>query len=148
MREAIELTIELLNSGELRVADKLNGAWHTQEWLKKAILLYFRINHSEVMHQHYFDKVPLKFTLANAESLKNSGIRLVPPATVRMGAYVGPNTIVMPSFINIGAYVDSGCMIDTWATVVLVRKSAKTCIYQAARHRRRIRTGASSSYYY
>ncbi len=112
--------ITALNHGELRVAQKINGTWQTQEWIKKAILLYFRTHNSEPMEgdlTRYFDKVPLKYTNATDTDLKQSGVRLVPGAVVRAGAYIGPNTVVMPSFVNIGAYVGSGCMIDTWATV-------------------------------
>ncbi len=117
---AIDLAIELLNSGELRVAEKRAGTWRTQEWLKKAVLLYFRMNDNQVMGSHgmhYFDKIPLKFQTACAEELKALGVRIVPPAAVRLGAYIGPNTVLMPSYVNIGAYVDSGTMIDTWATI-------------------------------
>ncbi len=112
--------ISALNHGEIRVAEKKNGTWEINEWIKKAILLYFRTheNHPiEASCMRFYDKIPLKYAHATDADFKQSGIRLVPGAIVRAGAYIGPNTVVMPSFVNVGAYIDSGCMIDTWATV-------------------------------
>ncbi len=118
--EAVNETIDLLDSGKLRVAEKVNGAWVTHEWTKKAVLLSFRLQESYVMrdgtHQ-YYDKVPSKFAGYTGETFQKGGFRVVPPAAVRKGAYIGKNVVLMPSFVNIGAYVDEGTMVDTWATV-------------------------------
>jgi 2,3,4,5-tetrahydropyridine-2-carboxylate N-succinyltransferase len=120
VKEAINQVIQLLDSGEARVAEKIDGEWHTHQWLKKAVLLYFRTHDNHMMEsgcQRYFDKVPLKFQNDTEETWQASRIRVVPPAVARHGAYIGPNTILMPSYVNIGAYIDSGTMVDTWATV-------------------------------
>ncbi len=120
IREAILETIQLLDSGKLRVAEKQNGKWHTNEWAKKAVLLMFKTENNRIMaagYTQFFDKVPLKFNHDDQQSLSDSGVRIVPPACIRKGAYVAPNTVIMPSFINIGAYVDSGTLVDAWATV-------------------------------
>ena len=120
IKEAIFHTIHLLDKGELRVAEKQATAWITHQWIKQAILLYFKLQPNQLFeagYTNFFDKVPLKFNETHKHELANSGIRVVPPAHIRQGAYVAPNTILMPSYINIGAYVDSGTMIDTWATV-------------------------------
>ncbi len=116
---AINNTMALLNNGELRVAEKINKTWVTHAWLKQAILLYFKINKSEPMpgFNQFFDKVPLKFNLSTQAEIEAANIRIVPPATVRYGSHIEPNTVLMPSYINIGAHISSGCMIDTWATV-------------------------------
>ncbi len=121
VRHAVEESIELLDSGKARVAGKKDGKWVVNEWLKKAVLLYFRTHDNEVMDAGYtsfFDKVPLKYGARNAdELLTGGGARVVPPAVARRGSYIAPNTVLMPSYVNIGAYVDSGTMVDTWATV-------------------------------
>lgn len=121
IEEAIENTIKLVDLGELRVAERQeSGNWQVNEWIKKAILLYFKIKKNEVIsseNMSWYDKVPLKFDGKNDDLLVSSGARVVPPATIRYGSYVAPNTVVMPSYVNIGAYIDTGCMIDTWATV-------------------------------
>lgn len=120
IRDAVISAIELLDQGNLRVAEKINGEWQTHQWLKKAVLLYFRIRYNEVIpggYTQYFDKVPLKFQHTSPDEFSNLGVRVVPDALVRIGAYVAPNTILMPSFVNLGAYIDSGTLIDTWATV-------------------------------
>lgn len=120
LKTAIQEAIALLDSGKARIAEKINGTWQTHEWLKKAVLLYFRINDNTVMDSgcvRYFDKVPLKFNQMSADELKNGGVRIVPSAVARTGAYIAPNTILMPSYVNIGAYIDSGTLVDTWATV-------------------------------
>jgi len=118
IKEAVQQAIELLDSGKLRVAEKISGNWQTQQWLKKAVLLYFRIHNNELMKAgftNFFDKIPMKF---QDETVITSGqIRIVPPAVARKGAYIANNTVLMPSYVNIGAYIDSGTMIDTWATV-------------------------------
>jgi 2,3,4,5-tetrahydropyridine-2-carboxylate N-succinyltransferase len=121
VRHAVEESIELLDSGKARVAEKRDGKWVVNEWLKKAVLLYFRTHDNEVMdagYTRFFDKVPLKYGARNAEDLlAGGGARVVPPAVARRGSYIAPNTVLMPSYVNIGAYVDSGTMVDTWATV-------------------------------
>lgn len=117
---AVEEVIESLDHGKLRIAEKINGAWHIHQWLKKAILLYFCIHDKTIFeggYTHYFDKIPLKFQKYTSDSFHKSGIRVVPPALARYGAYIAPNTILMPSYINIGAYIDAGTMVDTWATI-------------------------------
>lgn len=110
----------LLDSGKLRVAEKINNVWITHEWLKKAVLLSFKLNNNQIItggYTQFFDKVPLKFADTTPEEFTQMGVRVVPSAIVRRGCYIGPNTILMPSFVNIGAYIDSGTMVDTWATV-------------------------------
>ena len=118
--EAIVDVIAGLDSGHLRVAEQLNGDWQVNEWVKKAILLSFRIYTNQVMDagvNQYYDKLPLKFVDKEPAELAEMGVRVVPGAIARRGAFIGKNTILMPSFVNIGAYVDEGVMVDTWATV-------------------------------
>ncbi len=118
--EAIDQAIELLDSGKARVAEKINGTWQINQWLKKAVLLYFRTHDNEVMNSgclQFYDKVPLKFQHQSEAELKANGVRIVPHAVARKGTYIAPNTILMPSYVNIGAYIDSGTLVDTWATV-------------------------------
>lgn len=117
---AINECIALLDSGQARVAEKRDGRWVVNEWLKKAVLLSFRTHESHVLdagYTRFYDKVPLKYAEATDASLAQGGVRVVPPAVVRRGAYIGPNVVLMPSYVNIGAYVDAGTMVDTWATV-------------------------------
>ena len=118
--EAVDQAIDLLDRGECRVAEKINGEWQTHVWLKQAVLLYFRLHPNQMTDAgwtRYFDKVPLKFTDMDDDTLRQNGVRIVPPAVARRGAYIAPNTILMPSYVNIGARIDSGTMVDTWATV-------------------------------
>lgn len=120
IKSAVLEVIHLLDSGTARVAEKLNGQWCIHQWLKKAVLLYFRIHDNTVMQAkftQFFDKVPLKYEAKTPEQFALAQVRVVPPAIARIGAYIAPNTVLMPSYINIGAYIDSGTMIDTWATV-------------------------------
>jgi 2,3,4,5-tetrahydropyridine-2-carboxylate N-succinyltransferase len=120
LRRAIEDCIGRLDAGQLRIAQQAEDGWQVNEWLKKAVLLYFRVNDNQVIDAgpvRYYDKVPLKFADQDAAQLKAGGVRVVPQATVRRGAYIAPNVVLMPSYVNIGAYVDSGTMVDTWATV-------------------------------
>jgi 2,3,4,5-tetrahydropyridine-2-carboxylate N-succinyltransferase len=120
VREAIETAVALLDRGECRVASMVEGSWVTHEWLKKAVLLYFRVHENAVVdagYTRYYDKVPLKYTATSPEEFAADGVRVVPHAVVRRGAYVAPNAVLMPSFVNIGAYVGSGTMVDTWVTV-------------------------------
>ena len=117
---ALEEAIELLNGGHVRVAAPTGAGWVVNEWLKKAVLLYFRTHDNVAISAGYttfFDKVPLKFANATEATLRASGARVVPPAVVRRGAYIAPGVVLMPCYVNIGAYVDSGTMVDTWATV-------------------------------
>jgi 2,3,4,5-tetrahydropyridine-2-carboxylate N-succinyltransferase len=117
---AIETAVELLDAGTLRVAEPRAGEWHVNEWLKKAVLLSFRIAPNTPQTSgslSFYDKVPLKFTGWDEAQFLTAGVRVVPPATVRRGAFVAPNVVLMPSYVNIGAYVGSGTMVDTWATV-------------------------------
>ncbi|MEP4891486.1 MAG: 2,3,4,5-tetrahydropyridine-2,6-dicarboxylate N-succinyltransferase [Aliiglaciecola sp.] len=119
-KQAVISAIDLLNSGEARVAEKIGGEWVVHQWLKKAVLLYFRINDNDVMEgaeSRFFDKVPLKYTDYTKAQFEAEGVRIVPPAAVRTGSFVGKNVVVMPSYVNIGAFVDEGTMVDTWATV-------------------------------
>jgi 2,3,4,5-tetrahydropyridine-2,6-dicarboxylate N-succinyltransferase len=120
VRAAVEAALSLLDSGNLRVAEKLAGAWVVHEWLKKAVLLSFRIADNDEVRAgalNFYDKVPLKFQGWDAARFGAAGVRVVPPATVRRGAFIASNVVLMPSYVNIGAYVDSGTMVDTWATV-------------------------------
>jgi 2,3,4,5-tetrahydropyridine-2,6-dicarboxylate N-succinyltransferase len=120
IRDAVNETIALLDSGRVRVAEKTNGKWVTHEWAKKAVLLSFRLHDNEVLedgYSRYFDKVHSKFAGYEASKFQEAGYRVVPPAAVRRGAYIARNVVLMPSFVNIGGYVDEGTMVDTWATV-------------------------------
>lgn len=118
--EAVEHTIDGLDQGTLRVAEKIDGQWVVHQWVKKAVLLSFRLYDNEVMGQaplQFFDKVPLKFAGYGETAFKTGGYRVVPPAAARRGSFIGRNVVLMPSYVNIGAYVDEGTMVDTWATV-------------------------------
>jgi 2,3,4,5-tetrahydropyridine-2-carboxylate N-succinyltransferase len=120
--EAVSESIRLLDSGTLRVATKEADGWVTHQWLKKAVLLSFRLNDNVLMSggpagSAWWDKVPSKFEGWGAEEFSKAGFRAVPNCTVRRGAYIAPNAILMPSFVNIGGYVDTGTMVDTWVTV-------------------------------
>jgi 2,3,4,5-tetrahydropyridine-2-carboxylate N-succinyltransferase len=120
LRAAVDQVLTRLDRGELRVAQKIDGRWHTHQWIKKAVLLSFRLQDNTVMEggaTRYFDKVPTKFAAYSAADFAAGGFRVVPPATARRGAYVARNVVLMPSYVNIGAYVDEGTMVDTWATV-------------------------------
>jgi 2,3,4,5-tetrahydropyridine-2-carboxylate N-succinyltransferase len=117
---ALDACLELLDSGRARVAEKKHGQWIVNEWLKKALLLFFRIHDSNIIEAGYtrfFDKLPLKYAHTSVEELRAGGVRIVPHAIVRHGAYIAPDVVLMPSFVNIGAYIDCACMIDTWATI-------------------------------
>jgi len=114
LKDAVKAVIGALDSGALRVAEKSGGEWITHQWIKKAVLLSFRLEDNRVMERRYYDKVPSKF---DKFDFRKGGFRVVPPAAARRGAYIAKNVILMPSFVNIGAYVDEGTMVDTWATV-------------------------------
>jgi 2,3,4,5-tetrahydropyridine-2-carboxylate N-succinyltransferase len=119
-RNAVTETLSLLDKGTLRVAEKINGDWVTHQWLKKAVLLSFRINENRMMdggNTRYYDKVECKYSAYSEEDFAKAGVRVVPNAVARHGSYIAPGAILMPSYVNIGAYVDSGTMVDTWVTV-------------------------------
>ncbi|HSD41064.1 MAG TPA: 2,3,4,5-tetrahydropyridine-2,6-dicarboxylate N-succinyltransferase [Burkholderiales bacterium] len=120
VRAAVEAVIARLDRGELRVAEKIGAQWHTHQWIKKAVLLSFRLQDNRVMPgaaTQYYDKVPTKFGGYTESEFAAGGFRVVPPAVARRGAFVARNVVLMPSYVNIGAYVDEGTMVDTWATV-------------------------------
>lgn len=117
---ALETILDALNSGKLRVAEKVEGQWTVNQWVKKAILLTFKCYKNEVIESNvcqFYDKVNLKYKGFSEAQFAEMGVRIVPQATVRRGVYIGKNTVLMPSFVNIGAYIDEGVMVDTWATV-------------------------------
>jgi 2,3,4,5-tetrahydropyridine-2-carboxylate N-succinyltransferase len=122
VRDAVEEVLNLLDKGELRVAEKIGGAWTVHQWLKKAILLSFRLHDPHKIDggpdgSSWWDKVPVKFEKWKAKDFKEAGFRAVPGCVVRRSAYIAPGVVLMPSFVNLGARVDSGTMVDTWATV-------------------------------
>ncbi len=120
IRNAVTETLNLLDKGTLRVAEKINGDWVTHQWLKKAVLLSFRINENRMMdggNTRYYDTVECKYATYTEEDFAKAGVRVVPNAVARHGSYIAPGAILMPSYVNIGAYVDSGTMVDTWVTV-------------------------------
>jgi 2,3,4,5-tetrahydropyridine-2-carboxylate N-succinyltransferase len=120
LREAVAEVIDGLDQGRLRVAEKVDGQWVVNQWIKKAVLISFRLRDNEVMPggaTQYFDKVPTKFGDYTPEQFQAGGFRVVPPAMARKGSFIANNVVLMPSYVNIGAYVDEGTMVDTWATV-------------------------------
>lgn len=127
IREAVEMTLDSLDSGIVRVAEKTPDGWHVNQWLKKAVLLSFRLNESRLMPgggidpdlgpAAWFDKIPSKFCGWDENRFRAAGFRAVPGSIVRRSAYIAPSVVLLPSFVNVGAYVDTGTMIDTWATV-------------------------------
>ncbi|MBX9663193.1 2,3,4,5-tetrahydropyridine-2,6-dicarboxylate N-succinyltransferase [Novosphingobium sp.] len=122
VREVVDAALELLDAGKVRVAEKVDGAWTVNQWLKKAVLLSFRLNDNAVIEQGAggapaYDKVPSKFAGWGENRFREAGFRVVPGAVARRGAHIAKGVVLMPSFVNIGAYVDEGTMVDTWATV-------------------------------
>lgn len=120
IKEAVHYAIEQLESGKARVAEKIQGEWIVHSWLKKAVLLYFRLHQNETIEAgftRFYDKIPLKFQNYTTEEFAAQGARVVPHAIVRKGAYLAPNTVLMPSYVNIGAYIGANTMVDTWSTV-------------------------------
>jgi len=120
LRDAVGQVLAGLDAGRLRVAEKVDGSWRTSEWIKKAVLLSFRLQDNVMMEggaTRYYDKVPTKFSGYGPADFATGGFRVVPPAVARRGAYIARNVVLMPSYVNIGAYVDEGTMVDTWATV-------------------------------
>ncbi|CEG56396.1 2,3,4,5-tetrahydropyridine-2,6-dicarboxylate N-succinyltransferase [Legionella fallonii] len=117
---AIEEVLSCLNNGQFRVAEKINDQWIVHQWIKKAVLLSFKLFPNQIINSEFcqfYDKVPLKYNGYTDEQFQQSGVRVVPHAIVRRGAYIAKNTVLMPSYVNIGAYIDEGVMVDTWATV-------------------------------
>jgi len=133
VRDAVETALNLLDSGKARVAERGgNGAWTVNQWLKKAVLLSFRLSDNGQIKgaaggSSWWDKVPTKFEGWDDQRFKEAGFRSVPGSIVRRSAYIAPNVILMPSFVNLGAYVDSGTMVDTWATVGSCAQIGKNC---------------------
>ena len=118
--DAVRQAITALDAGEVRVAENIDGDWRVNQWLKKAVLLSFRLADNSVMpgtYSKFYDKVPMKYADYSEDDFKRDGVRVVPDAIVRRGAFVAPDVVLMPSYVNIGAYVDTGTMVDTWATV-------------------------------
>jgi len=130
IREAVNSTLEQLDSGSIRVCEKINGTWIVNQWTKKAILLSFRLNDNDIVkasHASWYDKVPSKTANWSKEDLEKAGFRYVPDAVVRKSAFIAKNVVLMPCFVNLGAYVDEGTMIDTWATVGSCAQIGKNC---------------------
>jgi 2,3,4,5-tetrahydropyridine-2-carboxylate N-succinyltransferase len=130
--EAVESALAALDSGDLRVAEKIDGTWHVHQWLKKAVLLSFRLNAMEAIPggpggTPWWDKVPSKFLHWDAGRFRADGFRVVPGAIVRHSAYIAPGVVLMPSFVNVGAHVGEGTMVDTWATVGSCAQIGKHC---------------------
>ena len=120
LQNTLKQVFDKLETGDLRVCQKIDGVWQTHEWIKKAILLKFRTTTNKISQAgnlSFFDKVDLKYTNYSQSDFEQDKVRIVPPAVVRAGSFIAPNVVVMPSYINIGAYVDEGTMVDTWATV-------------------------------
>ena len=132
VRDAVEEVLDLLDRGELRIAEKQDGGWIVHQWLKKAILLSFRLHEPHKVEggpdgAAWWDKVPTKFTKWKAKDFKEAGFRIVPGAVVRRSAYIAPGVVLMPSFVNVGAYVGAGTMVDTWATVGSCAQIGRNC---------------------
>ena len=132
VRDAVDTTLTALDSGEIRVAEKRGGAWHVNQWVKKAVLLSFRLNDNQIIEHGpgdavWYDKVPSKFSGWDTARFKQAGFRAVPGSIVRRGAYIAPNAVLLPSFVNLGAYVDSGTMVDTWVTIGSCAQIGKNC---------------------
>ncbi|KAB7742867.1 2,3,4,5-tetrahydropyridine-2,6-dicarboxylate N-succinyltransferase [Parvibaculum sedimenti] len=133
VREAVETALNLLDKGEARVAEKIGDSWEVNQWLKKAVLLSFRLNDMGLIaggpgdNTHWWDKVPSKFEGWGEAEFRNAGFRAVPGAIVRRSAYIAPSVVLMPSFVNLGAYVDESTMVDTWVTVGSCAQIGKNC---------------------
>ena len=132
LREAVDTALDLLDAGEARVAEKIDGRWRVNQWLRKAVLLSFRLNDMVPIAggpggAPWFDKVPSKFAGWDEARFRAAGFRAVPSCVVRRSAYLGPGVVLMPCFVNLGAYVGAGTMIDTWATVGSCAQIGKNC---------------------
>jgi 2,3,4,5-tetrahydropyridine-2-carboxylate N-succinyltransferase len=131
-RDAVESALDLLDSGQARVAEKSGGDWTVNQWLKKAVLLGFRLNDMTTINNspgdgNWWDKVPSKFSGWTEKEFEAAGFRAVPNSVVRRSAYIAPGVVLMPSFVNLGAYVDEGTMVDTWATIGSCAQIGKNC---------------------
>jgi 2,3,4,5-tetrahydropyridine-2-carboxylate N-succinyltransferase len=131
-KEAVDETLRLLGLGKLRIAEKINGTWTTHAWLKKAVLLSFRLNDNAPISggpcgSNWYDKIPPRFEGMTGGDFKAAGFRAVPGCFVRASAYIAPQVVLMPSFVNVGAYIDQGTMIDTWSTVGSCAQIGKNC---------------------
>ncbi len=130
VKNAVDDVLELLNKGRVRVAEKVDGKWEVNQWVKKAVLLSFRLYPNRVIRAGdltYYDKVEPRYDTHSEKKWKKYGVRVVPPAMVRNGAYVAPGVVLMPSFVNIGAYIDENTMVDTWSTVGSCAQIGKNC---------------------
>ncbi len=137
IREAVDQTLDLLDEGKVRVAEKTDGQWRVNQWLKKAVLLSFRLNENVLIgggprdtehgRSGWYDKVPSKFHAWNEERWRQAGFRAVPTCVVRRSAYIAPGVVLMPCFVNLGAYVDCGTMVDTWSTVGSCAQIGRNC---------------------
>jgi 2,3,4,5-tetrahydropyridine-2,6-dicarboxylate N-succinyltransferase len=132
IRDTVEVTLDLLGKGEIRVAEKSAEGWTVNQWIKKAVLMSFRLNDMTAISgapggASWWDKVPSKFAGMTPDDFRRAGFRAVPGAIVRRSAYIAPNVVLMPSFVNVGAYVDEGTMVDTWATVGSCAQIGKNC---------------------
>jgi 2,3,4,5-tetrahydropyridine-2,6-dicarboxylate N-succinyltransferase len=132
VRESVQEVLDGLDTGRYRVAEKRDNAWHTHQWVKKAILLFFRLNESVLISggpdgASWWDKIPPKFKKWGAQEFSKHNIRTVPDCVVRHAAYIGPKVILMPSFVNIGAYIDEGSMIDSWVTIGSCAQIGRNC---------------------
>lgn len=133
VRDAVDAVLNAVDNGSLRVAEPKDGSWQVNEWAKKAILLSFRLNANELIagsvgeNSHWFDKVPSKWAGWDEARFKQAGFRAVPGAVVRKGSFIAPDVVLMPSFVNIGAYVGEGTMVDTWATIGSCAQIGKNC---------------------
>jgi len=132
VRDAVEAALDLLDKGAARVAEKIDGTWQVNQWLKKAVLLSFRLNDMTPIDGspgggHWWDKVPSKFENMSEADFKAAGFRAVPNCVVRRSAFIAPGAVLMPSFVNLGAYVDEGTMVDTWATIGSCAQIGKNC---------------------
>lgn len=130
IREAVEIALSRLDGGEVRIAERKEGGWHVNQWLKKAVLLSFRLNDNSLMEAgtfRYFDKVPTKFSGWTETQFRAAGFRALPGAIVRRSAYIARDVVLMPSFVNVGAYVGEGTMVDTWSTIGSCAQIGKNC---------------------
>ncbi len=132
VRDAVNEALNLLDKGQMRIAQKTNGAWQVNQWLKKAVLLSFRLNPMQAISNGpggstWWDKVPSKFDGWNEENFKEASFRAVPNCVVRKSAFIAPSVVLMPSFVNLGAYVDEGTMVDTWSTIGSCAQIGKHC---------------------
>ena len=152
LKDAVEAAIRLLDSGQARVAERVNGVWQVNQWLKKAVLLSFRLAENRLIegtHSNFYDKVPLKFAGRSQQEFSAAGIRVVPDAIVRRGAFLEKGVVLMPSYINIGAYIGSGTMVDTWATVGSCAQIGRNVhLSGGAGNRRRTRASAGITHDY